>query len=292
MISINSKEGKENARNAGEVIEGIAKCKIVAINPTKAELKEVLSINTENEPKYVYTKEEPGRLVPGYPEGICPMIRIVIWYEITEPMALKGRKITQTIFVENKPKKDRDGNILVIDEYGRFAKVTKEELSSREIPKTKNGVNATSKNYRPAVIGEIELTSLIKDWLKIPYYQEDKRNEAECQARLEIDMNFWKGNVTEIKTLVPICKDKEVQVLMTGEKAEDGIRQGIAGVYRDTTHKDSIMQKARRYWPNKYLPMRLETFDEAHIIQGRETEEKREGAEIKESSHDNQTLPF
>lgn len=267
MISVNqTKEAQSQTKFQAEVLEGLATCKVLAINPTKEQLHQI-GINTEKEPVYASTKQVSGRLFPDFPKDTEPLLRIVVWLELISPETLKGKKIAHTFWMNGNTKTTKDGRIQIIDEFGRFAFISKEDLTQRKIPKNKNGNNSVSDKYRPAWIGETEVTDFLRTWVKVPFYQEGKSNPDDCAIRLEIDNGFWKGNVTEITSLLPICKDRKIKVLLTGETGSDGIlRQAVAGFYGENAQKDTIINRARSYWPTKFSPIRLETFDDAHPL--------------------------
>ena len=141
--------GKESTE--GGVIKryiGVAPVKVLATNPTKAELESLYNTTLDKDVEYIGVQDNEGTKVP------YARIDFVVK---TVPEKSNGIEMTTKIsyFVRKEYRFNRDkSKVQVIDKYGRTAWVTKEQANAHEIPQYKNGPANLDKDYRPAYVGE------------------------------------------------------------------------------------------------------------------------------------------
>lgn len=215
------KIGKESVEDAFKLYKGMAAFNMIAVNPTKKELKTLQGRDIENEPEYkgknddgvdtmrvvFYAKTNPEAKVNG---GIELMIPISF-------MLTKAQRVGQT-----------SGKIQVIDKYGRTAWATSEEVASKAIPQYASGPANISKDYRPAYQGEEQLVDFLIQWLNIPSpanYKDGKWvmkfNPEDSEVSLDMEALF-KGNVTELQELVKLASAYLVKAAVGIRTTEEG----------------------------------------------------------------------
>lgn len=226
--------------NSDEVTEikryiGVGSFKIAGVCPTKAELETIYGRPQEKDPVYLSEVEIE---VEGGNKVKVPQARIDFLLKLDEtkhvdpatgnPMKLTARK---SYYITKAYRYNRERTKLqVIDEYGRTAWVTEDQLAAHEIPTYKNGPANISANYRAAFIGEENLTNFLKAFLGIGnvmrYIKEEnkwvmKDDPSKYEARLENLEACFTGNFDEIKRAIALQANNNVKMLV-GVKTADG----------------------------------------------------------------------
>ena len=202
---------------------GVAPVKVLATNPTKAELESLYNTTLDKDVEYTGVQNNEGTNVP------YARIDFVVR---TDPEKSNGIEMTTKIsyFVRKEYRFNRDkSKVQVIDKYGRTAWVTKEQANAHEIPQYKNGPANLDKDYRPAYVGEEDLTNFIKTYLNIPNVQkyvdgkwELVDNPSECEARLDGIDKFFAGDFKELKEIMSYQPNNKVKVLFGVRTTDDG----------------------------------------------------------------------
>lgn len=215
---------------------GVASCKLVAINPTKAELDKLYNRTTEKEPNYLSETEVNGVKVP--------QAKIDFFFKLDDKyLDNDGNHIDtifrKSVFVTNAHMKNRENTkIQVVDEYGNTAWVTNEQCANKDIPMYSNGPASISKNYRAIYRGEETVMNICKTFLGIPttrvnanqqptrYNNATKTWEVVADAsdgliRFDTIDEFFKGNFKEIQEIPAYQPKNRVKVLF-GVKNVDG----------------------------------------------------------------------
>ena len=197
--------------------------KVLATNPTKAELESLYNTTLDKDVEYTGTQNVEGKDVP------YARIDFVVR---TDAEKSNGIEMTTKIsyFVRKEYRFNRDkSKVQVIDKYGRTAWVTKEQATAHEVPMYKNGPANLDRDYRPAYVGEEDLTNFIKTYLNIPNVQKyiDGKwvmvdNPAECEARLDGIDKFFAGDFKELKEIMSYQPNNKVKVLFGVRTTDDG----------------------------------------------------------------------
>ena len=202
---------------------GVAPVKVLATNPTKAELEVLYGTTLEKDVEYIGTQDIEGTKIP------YARIDFVVR---TDAEKCDGIEMTTKVsyFIRKEFRFNRDkSKVQVIDKYGRTAWVTKEQANAHEIPQYKNGPANLDKDYRPAYVGEEDLTNFIKTYLNIPSVQkyvdgkwELVDNPSECEARLDGIDKFFAGDFKELKEIMSYQPNNKVKVLFGVRTTDDG----------------------------------------------------------------------
>ena len=220
---------------------GIAPCYVVGVNPTKAQIKELMGFEPKEEPVYTGVQDVDGKQIN------FARITFVIKTDVEKC----GIETTQmmTFFIRNQYRNgSQSGKYQVIDEYGRTAWTTEDVIKAKGKIYYKDGsmeANVTQ-NYRPVFVGEEELTNFIKAYLNIPNVMDyingswvmktgDALKDSEC--RLDEISNYFKGNFKEIKDAIALQPTNKVKVLFGIRTTDDG--KEYQDVYTRTVLRNS-----------------------------------------------------
>ena len=209
---------------------GIAPCKILAVNPTKEEIKNLMGYEPKEEPSYIGVQDIDGKQV-NYAR---------VAFVIRTDAEKCGVELTQimSFFIRNQYRKgSQSGKYQVVDEFGRTGWATEDIIKAKGKILYKDGTMEANitQNYRPIFIGEEELTNFIKAYLNIPNAMDyingtwvmktgDDLKDAEC--RLDNIPNYFKGDFKEIKDAIALQPNNKVKVLF-------GIRENDGKEYQD-----------------------------------------------------------
>lgn len=229
---------------------GIAPVYVLAVNPTKEELSKIYGSEIPNDPEYIGVQES------GKDKHKVNFARIdfIIKTDKESKDCPEIEMISKfTVFMKNEPRINKLGTKLqIVDKYGRFAWVTKEEASAHAIPQYSNGPANIDPDYRPAYIGEEELTGFMKNYLVIPevmsyinseWVPNPKVDPSECEARFNNIADYFKGNFTELKESIAYQPTNKVKVLF-GIRTTDDNKQYQA-VYTQKVLKNNVTDYSR-----------------------------------------------
>lgn len=224
-------KGKVVTENEFKRYIGVASCFIKGLNPNKAELEKLYGNTLEEEPKYVGEVEA----MEGDVKVKCPNVRLT-FLALPDPksVGMEIKPISVTLFLQRRYKYNRDKTkVQVIDKYGRFAWVTIEQCKNHEIPVYSNGPANLDKDYRPAYVGEEELTDFLIKYLNIPqvmrYNQSEKKwylveNPEDSECRLEHIENYFKGDFSELREALSFQPTNKIKILF-GVKMDNSGKQ-------------------------------------------------------------------
>lgn len=212
---------------------GVAPIYILDVNPNKAKLSELFGRDIENEPEYI------NKVTVGEDKHEVENVRFDFIAKTDKDKCNVDMITKVTFFIRNEFRFNRDkSKVQVIDKYGRTCWVTKEQAKNHEIPVYKNGPANIDKDYRPAYVGEEEITNFLKLFLGISNVEKWVKNEEtgkrevvglvdnpqECEARLENIPNYFKGDFKEIKSIISLQPENKVKVLF-GVRISDENKQ-------------------------------------------------------------------
>lgn len=215
---------------------GVASCYVKGINPTKAELEKLYNSTQDKDPVYVGEVEAEGVKVPNVrltfmvqpTKLVKPSVDPTTWYDELAEVPVQ----THTLFVQKRVRYNKDKTkVQVIDKYGRTAWVTIDQAKNNEIPMYSNGPANLDKDYRPAYVGEEELTDFLITYLNIPsvmkynnqekkWYMVDNPQDSEC--RLDHIEDYFKGDVSELKSAIALQPNNKVKILFGVRTSDEG----------------------------------------------------------------------
>lgn len=201
---------------------GVAPCFVKAVNPNKEEFEKLFNAQLSDEPSYVGTVEVDGTDVPNV------RLSFVLQPDV-EKVGFEVGPQNMALFLQKRPKYNKDHTkVQVIDKYGRTAWVTIEQAKNHEIPVYSNGPANLDKDYRPAYVGEAELTDFLKAYLCIPNAMRYVNNTwvpadnlQDCEARLENIDKLFKGDFSEIGDAIALQPLNKVKVLFGVRTTDD-----------------------------------------------------------------------
>ena len=235
-------KGSESTEgNVIKIYTGVAPVFVLAVNPNKEQLEKLYNTQLENAPEYV------GEVEVGEDKHKVPNVRLDFVVK-TDAEKCGGIEFTTKVpfFIRKEYGYNRDQTkVQVIDKYGRTAWVTVEQAKNHEIPVYKNGPANIDKDYRPAYVGEEDLTNFIKAYLNIPNVMKYVNNTwvmvdkpEDCEARLESIAEYFKGNFKELRDVIALQPNNKVKVLF-GVRTTDDNKQYQA-VYNQMFLKNNI----------------------------------------------------
>lgn len=221
---------------------GVGSVNVLAVNPTKVELEEIYGTQLENSPEYIGENEiEVNGEKIKYPQVRLDFI-IKTVPEKNNGIDLKT-KVSFFITKEVRYNKDRN-KVQVINKYGETTWLSLEDAKAGVIPETLSWFEHG--NFKPALIGEEELTGFLKAYLNIPNKSYKKKsgeivtipNKEEAEIRLDKILDYFKGDYSEIKNALKLFPENKVKC-MFGIKTTDDNKQYQA-VYTQKFLKSNI----------------------------------------------------
>lgn len=209
---------------------GIASTSVLAVNPSKEELEKIYERTLENDLEYLGQAEVNGETVP--------FVRLDFIVKVDPEKYLDNNNqpvnlVTKmSLFLRKTFRLNKDNTkVQVIDKYGRTAWLTIEQAKAKEIPMYSNGPANIDKDYRPAYVGEEELTKFLIAYLNIPACQRyidgkwvmnspDRLSDSE--ARLEKINDYFKGDVSELRAVLSYQPNNKIKMLFGVRTTDDG----------------------------------------------------------------------
>lgn len=226
---------------------GIAPVKVLAVNPTKAELETIYGTTLDKEPEYLGSNERDGKNVP--------FVRVDFIVSTDEGRSGVAMTTKASFFVRKQFMMNRDATkVKVIDKYARTAWVTQEEFKNRLIPTYANGPARIDKEYRMLYQGEEELLGFVKNYLGILDVDEYvdgtwrmKANPDDYAAGFNDIEKWFKGDISEIKSAIAMMPNNYIKLLF-GVRTTDEGREYQDVFTRMTqrfgTRKNTMIEKA------------------------------------------------
>ena len=224
-------KGKESIENEFKRYIGVAPCFIKGINPTKAQLEAIYGNTQDKEPEYVGEVE----VTEGGVKVKYPNVRLnFLTLPDPDKVGVELKPIGVSLFLQKRYRYNKDQTkVQVIDKYGRTAWVTIDQCKNHEIPMYSNGPANLDKDYRPAYVGEEDLTNFLIDYLNIPsvmrYNQSEKKwymveHPEDSECRLDHIEDYFKGNFSELKEALALQPANKIKVLF-GIRTHNECRQ-------------------------------------------------------------------
>lgn len=235
--------GKESTEGASiKRYTGVAPVYVLAVNPTKAELEQIYDTTLENTPEYI-SEVEVGQ--EGNKHKV-PQVRIDFIVQ-TDPNRCNGidMKTKISFFLNREARFNRDNTkIQVINKYGETTWIPKENLATKTIPENLNWFEPA--DFRPAYMGEEDLTGFIKAYLNIPNKSYKNRagevveikDKTEAEARLDNIEAYFKGDFSELREIIALQPKNKVKALFGVKVTEDN--KQYQAVYTQKFLKNNI----------------------------------------------------
>lgn len=185
---------------------GVGSVSVLAVNPDKETLEKLYNTTINDDPSYL-SEVEVG------PEGdkhTVPQVRIDFIVQ-TDPEKCNGIDMKTKIpfFITKEVRYNRDrSKVQVINKYGETTWLPIENAKSGTVPANLSWFEPA--DFRPAYIGEEDLTGFLKAYLNIPNKSYRKSNgevvelpnKADAEARLDKIENYFKGDYSELREAI------------------------------------------------------------------------------------------
>lgn len=220
MGLLNNANNSDNAVvNEVKLYTGIAVAKVVAVNPTLAELNN-LGVKTENEPQYDLGQDDKGN----------KKLAVDFWLKFDEIERLQK----QRFFITVAHRLSADGaKKQMIDKTGKTCWIGINETST-----TLEWID--NESLRPAYIGEEKITNFLINWLNIKPGDEAKLENIADPA-------------TEIKAALKALPDNKIRCMLTVKHADGG--KNYQNIYDD--YFDRATSTSYTYW-EKHINKKLQ----------------------------------
>ena len=208
---------------------GVASVSVLGVNPLKEELEKMYGRTLESAPEYL------GEVEMG--DTKVPQVRLDFIVKADPEKYLDGNNqplnfvSKVSLFIRKAYRYNRDNTkVQVIDKYGRTAWVTIEQAKAHEVPVYANGPANIDKGYKPAYYGEEELIKFLIAYLNIPSCQRyidgkwvmnDADKLADSEAQLEHIEDYFRGDFSELRTIIGYQPNNKVKVLFGVRNTDD-----------------------------------------------------------------------
>lgn len=226
-----SKETQEFARYIG-----VGSTRVLAVNPDKKTLDELMGFESQKEPQYIADGER------GKEARIHFIVR-------TDPEQCNGIEITGRLMftLRATPAYNRDQTkVQVIDEYGNSTWANIEDAKAGKTLVASNGTPLKiGKKYRMACSGEADLVSFLKTYLCVQdafsYINGAwvlKDNANDCLFGLEHIKDYFNGDFSELAEAIKLREGNKVKLLYGVRTVTDdkGTRQ-----YQDVATREGLI---------------------------------------------------
>ena len=208
---------------------GVASVFVLGVNPLKEELEKFYGRTLDNAPEYLGEAEVGDAKVPqARLDFIVKADPEKYLDEHNQPLNFVSKV---SLFIRRAYRYNKDNTkVQVIDKYGRTAWVTVEQAKAHEVPVYSNGPANIDKNYRPAYVGEEELIKFLIAYLNIPSCQRyvdgkwvmnDADKLSDSEASLEHIEDYFKGDFSELKTIIGYQPNNKLKVLFGVRNTDD-----------------------------------------------------------------------
>lgn len=212
-----------------KLYKGVGSFFVLGVNPTKAEQEKLFNTTIEKDPEYLGEAENDGKKVK------TVRISFVVKSDGNKHVDANGNPIelitNHTFFLRNEPRKgSNSGKYQIVDAYGNFAWADEETIKNKAIPQYANGPANIHEGYRLAYTGEQELTEFLVKYMGIPNsvkWVDNKPsgwvdNLSDCEARLEHIADYFKGDFSELKSIIAMQPNNKVKIAVGIKTSNDG----------------------------------------------------------------------
>lgn len=233
--------------------KGIGAMKILALNPSRAQINAIYGSDNGNTEEPVYVAKGKAKDKNGI-EQECNQIRLT-FYLRTDPAVACNNNIDAiipvTIFLSKAYSFSNKGGVVkvqVMDRFGRTAWVTEEELKAGAIPeyKIQKGERAgqtmkasISEGYRPCYVGEADLVAFVKALLNIPnptvwdensktYFMRPENQLPDCECRFDKVNDYFSGNIKELQEILTYQPENRIKLCFGVRTTSNGTQYQCA----------------------------------------------------------------
>lgn len=198
---------------------GVASSHVLAVNPSKAKLDELMGFESSKDPEYVVDGED------GKEARITFIVK-------TDPEANNGVElVSRAMFVlRNAPDYNRDHTkVRAIDGYGNTTWALVDDVKAGKKLQSNGKDLKIDTKYRMACVGEADLVAFLKTYLGVQdvfkYVDGSwvkKENDSDYLFGLDHIKDYFKGDFSELKDALKLQPNNKVKLLYGVRTADDG----------------------------------------------------------------------
>jgi len=196
-----------------QLYTGTENFKVVAVNPTKAELEVIYGREITFDPEYIGTT----KVSDSDGEREVPQIRLDFY------LANEENTVTTKIqfYIANTHHKSQTGKYKVINAFGKDTWLDEDAIKSKIVPDNMSWYNADG--VKVAKRGEVELISFLVNLLNLPYDLSKVDSPSEAYAKIDKDewVKIFNGDVTLLRNVIGSTNNK-IGVLLGVKTKGDG----------------------------------------------------------------------
>ena len=217
LLAIGKTQESKEASEGFKKYVGLASCHVLAVNPNKAKLDELMGYESQNDPEYL-KEDDQGKQA------------IITFIVKTDPETNNGIEITQraTITLRPQPAYNKDQTkVQVIDQYGNYT------WADVETAKASGKIEHATKldKYRMAYVGECALVDFLKKYLNVPdaydykngaWVKKEGGKADEGIFTLEKIKDYFKGDFSELKEAIALQPNNKIKLLFGVRTNDEG----------------------------------------------------------------------
>ena len=192
---------------------GAENFKVVAVNPTKAELEVLYGREINFDPEYIGTT----KVSDSDGEREVPQIRLDFYLSNEEDTVTTKLQF----YVGDTHHKSQTGKYKVINSFGRDTWLDQDAIKSKQVPDNMSWYSADG--VKVAKRGEVELISFLVNLLNLPFNLDKVSDVSEAYAKIDKDewVKIFNGDVSLLRSVVGSTNNK-VGVLLGVKTKGDG----------------------------------------------------------------------
>lgn len=219
-----TQESTETAEGFKKYI-GVGSSHVLAVNPDKKKMEELLGYEMKEDPKYLIKNEDTNKVEEA---RVTFVVR-------TDPDTNNGIEITNllTFPIKMTPEYNRDETTMrVIDKYGNSVRANVEDAKAgKALP---GNLKIDQSGYRIAYSGEADLVTFLKQYLCVPSALNYVNgawglNDQADKGKFELDKlkDIFTGDFSEIRKAIELQPNNKVKLLygVRTAETENGTRQ-------------------------------------------------------------------
>ena len=214
---------------------GAENFKVVAVNPTKAELETMYGREINFDPEYL----GDTKVSDGDGERDAKQIRLDFY------LANEDNSVTTKIqfYIGNTHHKSQTGKYKVINSFGRDTWLMQEAIQSKTLPDNMSWYKADG--VKVAKRGEVELISFLVNLLNLPFNLDkvDDVSEAYASISKEEWATIFTGDVTLLRNIIASTNNK-IGVLLGVKTKGDG--KLVQATFNKTTLRQYTLSSTRK----------------------------------------------
>lgn len=230
FLMVGKTEESSEASEGFDRYVGLGTSRVLAINPTKAELEKIYGREIQNDPEYTVERDDQKGVI----------VDIIVQ---TDPELCDGIDMINHLRFNLFPTKqtNKDGSkVRIVDNYGNAQWMLIEDANAHKKCLTADGnPQKIDDNYRIAFTGEADILDFLrkflfnKDSFNMPNGTWTKKADADdVVIGFEDPKKLFSGNVSEVKELIALQPNNKIKLLYGVKKVENAETGKIS--YRQT----------------------------------------------------------